>query len=107
MTDKTDPIGDIEVISFYKLMQLLCPPNDQFHGCETLFVDTAFFDNKTGKAVEMIFTNKDGFLCNTKSEKRLKYTAIQMHFTDIARERRKAQVPLNRETYEEDRLFDR
>jgi len=58
-----------------------------------LFVDTAFFDRKLGKATELILTNKDGFLCSIKSDKRLKFLQIQAHFSEIARERRKALAP--------------
>ena len=55
--DETDPLGDIETVSFYQFLQLLCPPNDQIHGCEVKFVDTAFFNSKEGKAAEIILTN--------------------------------------------------
>ena len=88
-------------------MQLLCPPNDQFHGCELKnFVDTCFFDNKTGKAVEIIATNKEGFIYSIKNAKRLKFLAIQTHFTDKVRERRKVATPRKAETFDED-MFDR
>lgn len=58
-----------------------------------LFVDTAFFDRKLGKATEIILTNKDGFLSSIKSDKRLKFLQIQAHFSEIVRERRKALPP--------------
>ena len=90
MGDATDPLGDIEAITFYKLMQLLCPPNDQFHGCELQFVDTAFFDSKAGKANEIIYTNKEGFISSIKNEKKLKFLNIQTHITEVVRERRRA-----------------
>ena len=57
-------------------MQLLCPPNEQFHGCELNVVETVFFDMKQGKASEMIITNKEGFLTSIKSEKRLMFISI-------------------------------
>jgi hypothetical protein len=107
LNDKTDPLGDIESLSFYRLMQLLCPPNDQFHGCELKnFVDTCFFDSKSGKAVEIIATNKEGFLYSIKNEKRLKFLAIQTFFTDKVRERRKVATPRKAEFFDED-MFDR
>ena len=61
-------------------MQLLCPPNELFHGCELNFVETAFFDNKLGKATEIIHTNKEGFVSSIKNEKRLLFLSIQKYF---------------------------
>ena len=98
MRDNADPLGDIESITFYKMMQLLCAPNDQFQGCELLFVDTAFFDDKiVGRAAQIIQTNKEGFLSSNKNEKRLKLLEIHKNFSEIVRERRRAQPPANRE----------
>ena len=74
--DKTDPLADIEEINFHKLVQYMCPPNDQFCGCEVMFVDTAFFDRKNGRVTEMILTNKEGFVYSIKKEKRLKFFKI-------------------------------
>lgn len=87
--DKNDPLSDIESLGFKKLMQLLCPPNENFCGCELPFVDTVFFDRAIGKASEMINTSKEGFIQSIKAEKRLKFLQIQSHFTEIARERRR------------------
>ena len=88
---------------------MLCPPNDQFHGCELLFTDTAFFDSKQGKASEIILTNKEGFISSIKSEKRLKFLAIQTHFSEVVRERRRALPPASRESMfdTDDNFFDR
>ena len=83
-------------------MQLLAPPNDQFHGCELNFIETAFFDNKLGKAIEMIHTNKEGFIGSIKNEKRLMFLKIQQHFSEMVRERRKAGPPAWREQIEQD-----
>ena len=86
----------------------MCPPNDQFCGCEVMFVDTAFFDRKNGRVIEMILTNKEGFVYSIKKEKRLKFFKIQKHFNEVVRERRRAQPPINRDSYDEDpSFFDR
>ena len=53
----------------------------------------------------MILTNKEGFCYSVKKEKRLKFFKIQKHFNEVVRERRRAQVPINRESYEDDRSF--
>lgn len=84
----------------------MCPPNDQFHGCELRFIDTVFFDSKQGRASELIFTSKDGFVSSIKSEKRLKFLAIQTHFSEVVRERRRAFPPAAKELYE-DQYFER
>ena len=86
-------------------MQLLCPPNDLFHGCELNFVETAFFDNKLGKATEIIHTNKEGFVSSIRNEKRLLFLSIQKYFQEMVRERRKAGPPTWREQFEEDQEF--
>ena len=78
-------------------MQMLCAPNDNFTGCELNFVDTAFFDSRLGKAVELMLTNKDGFLVSIKNKKRLKFMSILTHFQETVRERRKAPPPAWRE----------
>ena len=70
-------------------MQFLTAPNNQYQGCHTKFVDTAFIDMKDGKPVEIITTNKDGFLTSNKREKKLKLQTIQHMFSEIVRDRRR------------------
>ena len=88
-------------------MQLLCPPNDLFHGCELNFVETAFVDRNQGKATEIIHTNKDGFLSIIKKEKRLRFSEIKKFFVDTVRDRRKALPPSWREQFEEELALDK
>ena len=74
--DEKNPVNDIQDMDFYTLMRYLTPPNNQYHGCHLLFTDTVFIDKKEGKPVEIINTNKDGFLSSIKKDKRLKYNTI-------------------------------
>ena len=97
MKEQNDPIGDIEQISFHKLMQMLCAPTEQFQGCEILFPETVFFDSKLGKASEFIKTNNEGYLISIKSEKRLNLLGIKESFKKIMRKRREASPSANRE----------
>ena len=67
---------------------MLCAPNKKFQGCELLFNDTVFFDSNTGKASEIIQTNKEGYLVSINRGKRLSFLEIKESFKKIIKKRR-------------------